>query len=200
MADAPSLSPCEASRPCVRDASDGGPPSRLRIVLAGPESSGKSTLAAHLATVFGVPFAPEYAREYLEAHGPRYDCDLLLRMSRGHVASQRRHVPDAAALGILDTDLLNYKIWSESVFGHCPPEILAGIDAEGDHAYLLCYPDLPWVSDPLRENPSDRDRLFALHVREIERLGRAFAIIRGVGPSRFECAERAFRMLAPILA
>ncbi len=196
MADAPSSSPCEASRRCVRDAGDVGPRSRLRIVLAGPESSGKSTLAVHLATAFDVPLAPEYAREYLEAHGPRYDYDLLLPMSRGHVASQRRHVPDTAAFGILDTDLLNYKIWSEVVFGRCHPEILAGIDAEDDHVYLLCYPDLPWIPDPLRENPSDRDRLFALHVREIERLGRAFVVIRGIGTARFECAERAFRRLA----
>lgn len=196
MAAFPSSSPCEASPPRGGGAPEGGPRARLRIVLAGPESSGKSTLAAYLATAFGVPFAPEFAREHLEAHGSRYDYDLLLALSRGHLASQRQRVPDAALLGVLDTDLLNYKIWCESVFGRCHPEILAGIDAERDHVYLLCRPDLPWEPDPLRENPADRERLFDLHVAEIERLRRPYAVIRGAGPARIACAERAFRRLA----
>ena len=54
----------------------------LRVVLTGPECTGKSTLTAHLACRFGIPSAMEYARMVLEARGPAYDYGLLAEMAR----------------------------------------------------------------------------------------------------------------------
>ena len=48
------------------------PPKLLRVSLTGPESTGKSTLAARLAAHYGTAFAPEFAREYLADVGPHY--------------------------------------------------------------------------------------------------------------------------------
>ncbi len=169
----------------------------IRLVLTGPESTGKTALTLHLARHLGVPHALEYARVYLEQHGPRYDYDLLLPMSRGHLAYQREHVPDETPLGVLDTDLLNYKVWCEVVFGRCHPEILAALAQEQSHVYLLCYPDLPWESDPLREHPHAREMLFERHRRAIEEQGRRYEVIRGLGPAREVAAEAAaLRLLA----
>jgi NadR type nicotinamide-nucleotide adenylyltransferase len=168
----------------------------LRIVLAGPESSGKSLLTEHLARRFRVPFALEYARYYLETHGAAYDYDLLLPMSRQHLAYQRLHVPESAPLGVLDTDLINYKIWCEVAYGRCHPEIVEAMERETNHVYLLCAPDLPWQYDPLREHPRARDMLFDRHVRELERLGRPYEVVRGEKEAHFACAEAAFRRLA----
>ncbi len=42
------------------------------ITVVGPESSGKTTLARQLAQFSGVPWVPEYAREYLESNGRTY--------------------------------------------------------------------------------------------------------------------------------
>ncbi len=165
----------------------------MRIVLTGAECSAKSTLTRELGERLGLPYALEYARFYLEEHGPDYDYDLLKKMARLHREYQRGQVPPDALLGIFDTDLINYKIWAEEVFGKCPPEIEQGIEEEEDHVYLLCAPDLPWEPDPLRENPTDRDRLFELHRREIKRLGRRYEIIRGTGDTRLACAETALR-------
>lgn len=171
-------------------------PPTLRIVLAGPESTGKSRLAAHLAKRYGVPCAQEYARIYLEANGPEYDFALLRQLAGDHLAHQARCVPRTAPLGILDTDLLNYKIWCEVVFGRCHPEILEGLARETGHVYLLCAPDVPWTPDPLRENPHDRPALFERLRREIERLGRPYGVVAGLGRARYRHAEAAFEKLA----
>ncbi len=168
---------------------------KKRIVLAGPESTGKSCLTAHLAERFGVPYAMEYARIYLEQHGPAYDYDLLLPLSREHVAYQRSRVPDDAPVGLLDTDLINYKIWCEVAYGRCHPEILEAIEQETDHVYILCYPDLPWEPDPLREHPQERLMLFERHLQEIKRLGRRCIVISGEGRERYQRAEEAFSSL-----
>ena len=166
-------------------------PLQVRLVLNGPESTGKSVLTPHLARYLKAPFALEYARFYLEKHGPAYDYDLLLTMCLSHLAFQAAHVPAQDPLGVLDTDLINYKIWCEVAYGRCHPEILAALEREQHHRYLLCYPDLPWEPDPLREHPHARMMLFERHRLEIEQLGRPYEVIRGSGPARFAAAEAA---------
>ena len=37
-----------------------------KIIITGPESSGKTTLCNALSKHFNLPFSKEYAREYLE--------------------------------------------------------------------------------------------------------------------------------------
>lgn len=167
----------------------------LRVVLTGPESTGKSSLTAHLAQKFRVPCAMEYARIFLEAKGAAYDYALLRELAAGHVAYQREQVAATEPLGVLDTDLINYKLWCEVVFGHCHPEILAALERETNHVYLVCAPDVPWTPDPLRENPHDRPALFERHLREIERLHRPYVIIEGLGHVRYDQAEAAFQKL-----
>jgi len=163
----------------------------LRIVLTGAESSGKSTLAQQLGERAHLPFALEYARLYLEDHGPDYELETLLTMSREHRAYQKECVPDDAPIGLFDTDLINYKIWAEEVFGACPAEIQEALEQEENHIYLLCAPDLPWEPDPLRENPTDRERLFQRHLAEIKALGRPYKVIRGLDDARLARAETA---------
>ena len=168
-----------------------------RIVITGPESTGKSAITTYLARRLDVPFADEYARIFLQKNGPEYDYDLLLEMSRQHRKYQNRHVPPNAALGLLDTDLTNYEIWCREVFGKCHDEILSGVKDEKGHVYLLCSPDLPWEADPLREHPEDRERLFDQHKTLLEKLNRPYLIIQGNGRERFEAAEQAaLRLIA----
>ena len=44
-----------------------------KIVAIGPESTGKSTLCQQLAQHFNTTWCPEYAREYLNQNGVKYD-------------------------------------------------------------------------------------------------------------------------------
>ncbi|MEN8189897.1 MAG: ATP-binding protein [Thermodesulfobacteriota bacterium] len=167
----------------------------MRIIISGAESSGKSTLTRHLGELFGLPYALEFARFYLEEHGPEYDLELLEKMSLLHLDYQRRQVMPDTPTGIFDTDLINYKIWAEKVFGSVPRKILAGMEKERDHSYLLCEPDLVWEPDPLRENPHDRQEIFQLHLDEVIRLGRPYELVSGTGKTRLENGEAALRRL-----
>lgn len=57
-----------------------------RILILGPESTGKSTLAEDLANHFGEPWVPEYAREYLEQINRPYQFKDLAEIGKGQVA------------------------------------------------------------------------------------------------------------------
>lgn len=168
---------------------------RKRIVITGPESSGKSTLAAWLAQEFEVPMATEYARIHLEKFGAKYDESIVIAMARQHLIHQQEMVPMDAPLGIFDTDLLNFKIWCDVAFSRCDASILRGIENESHHVYLVCYPDLPWVADPLREHPHERLMLYERHLAEIRKTGRAYIFIRGEGEQRKDAAREAMGKL-----
>lgn len=161
-----------------------------KIVITGPESTGKSALSKALAKYFGCVWIPEYARIFLEEHGTKYDYDLLLTMAQKHKAFQKTFLSEANSLVFLDTDLINYKVWSQVVFGRIHPWIKQESKLETDYFYLITAPDIPWKTDPLRENPSNRNEIFELHLAEVEAKKRPFAIVSGIGQSRVENAIR----------
>jgi nicotinamide riboside kinase len=162
----------------------------IPIVLTGPESTGKSALCRALSAHFQIPYVREYARWYLENLGKDYDYRRLQRLARLHKSYQQSQLPPEGPV-LLDTDLLNYYLWSQIVFGKVDAWVAAAMREEQHHRYLLTYPDLPWQPDPLRENPHDRKTLFQRHERQISSLGRPYRIIRSSGTTRLENAIRA---------
>lgn len=140
-----------------------------KIVIIGPESTGKSSLCAALAAHYGTYWVPEFAREYLTTYGMSYSFDDLLTIARGQLALEDRSSSAAIAKGktavFIDTDMYVMKVWCEFVFGRCHPWILDQIAARRYDGYLLCSIDLPWVRDDLREYPDlvSREKLFHIY-------------------------------------
>jgi NadR type nicotinamide-nucleotide adenylyltransferase len=148
-----------------------------KIVIIGPESTGKSTLCEQLAKHFKTLWCPEYAREYLLKHGKKYDYDDLLTIAKGQVAleneyikltkSRQHHSPLTTHYSpiFIDTDMYVMKVWCEFVFGKNHRYILNQIKKRKYDLYLLCNTDLPWVKDELREYPDlkTRERLYNIY-------------------------------------
>ena len=157
----------------------------LRISLTGPESTGKSTLAARLAAHYGTTFAPEFAREYLVAFGPHYTSEDLEKIARGQIAAEAQAEAQAERVVFFDSDLLVIKIWAEHAFGNCPEWILRRIDQQQYDLVLLMGVDLPWQPDPLREHPHLRQQFYDLYQRELRERMSNFAEISGGEEQRF---------------
>ena len=136
-----------------------------KIVVIGPESTGKSTLCKLLATHFKTEWCPEYAREYLLEQGTNYSYDDLLTIAKGQLALEDEYAVKLKndneinnGLLFLDTDMYVMKVWCEYVFGKCHHFILEEINHRKYDLYLLCNIDLPWVKDELREYPDEKPR------------------------------------------
>jgi NadR type nicotinamide-nucleotide adenylyltransferase len=141
-------------------------PPPKKIVVIGPESTGKSTLCAQLATKFKSLWVPEFARNYLLKLGRPYNYDDLLIIARGQLEDEDRLADQSnAAVIFVDTDMYVMKVWCEFVFGKCHPFILDEIVRRKYDAYLLCNTDLPWVADELREypDPASREALYYMY-------------------------------------
>jgi len=165
----------------------------VRISLTGPESAGKSTLAAQLAAHYATEFVSEYARHYLETHGPRYTLPDLEAIAYGQLAAEKAAASRAPDLLFCDTDLLVIKIWAENAFGTCPGWVLAELARPRYALTLLLAPDLPWTPDPLREhpNPAQRWQFYELYRAELVQRGWPFAEISGPPAERFAQAQAA---------
>ena len=139
-----------------------------KVVVIGPESTGKSTLCTQLATRHHTMWCPEYAREYLLKKGTNYTYDDLLIIAKGQVALEEQTMQQAKTNGksivFVDTDMYVMKVWCEFVFGKCHPYILDKITAQKTSLYLLCNIDLPWVKDELREYPDLETRVKLYHI------------------------------------
>ena len=146
----------------------------LKIIVIGPESSGKTTLCNELSKHFNLPFSKEYAREYLEKLNSNYTQDDLLKIAKGQLQTEN-------GLQLLDTDLITLKIWSEYKFGSCDNWILTQIEKQKieNRFYLLCSPDIPWQADKQRENPNDREELFKIYKQELDELEHTYFIVDG---------------------
>lgn len=152
-----------------------------KIVVIGPESTGKSTLSAALAQGLNTLWVPEYARSYLEQKGGHYQYEDLLAIAKGQLECEHQLAQEAKNFLICDTDLYVLKVWSEHKYGKTDPFILHNIARQKYDAYILCGIDMPWEADPLREHPDEAMRryFFALYKDIVVQSGLPFVIVSG---------------------
>lgn len=165
-----------------------------KVVLTGPESTGKTTLANHLSQIFEVGSVEEYARKYLEQLDRPYTQSDLKEIAQGQILAENEQKRSSDKL-ICDTDLLTIKVWSEFKYASCDPWIIEQLKKRMPDLYLICYPDLEWQFDPQRENPNDVKELFEIYLAEVKKLKVSYEIIQGKGESRFKRAEEALRKI-----
>ncbi len=177
-----------------------------KIVVIGPESTGKSTLCEQLSVHYGTDWCREYAREYLLKNGTDYSFDDLLTIAKGQLqledeATRQVYgntIPAAKkasdrSLLFIDTDMYVMKVWCEFVFGKCHRWILDQIVERKYDLYLLCNTDLPWVKDELREYPDfeSRQKLYTIYKDILINQSVPWADISGSYEQRFEKARAA---------
>ena len=150
-----------------------------KIVVIGPESTGKSTLCERLAAHYNTLWVKEYAREYLLKNGTDYTFENLSDVAKGQLAGEEEGLKlmneklknDNITSDIplfIDTDMIVMKVWCEFVFDKCHNWILNEIVERKYDLYLLGNIDAPWVKDELREYPDlpVRERLYK-HYKDI---------------------------------
>ncbi|MEM7572461.1 MAG: ATP-binding protein [Bacteroidota bacterium] len=150
----------------------------IRILITGPESSGKTTLAQALAQELAGTYHAEYARTYLEQRGGAYEREDLDTMLREQTDQRTRQL---GKTNIFDTSALTYYQWSLVKYGKVSHYISEQMAKTRCDFALLCVPDLPWAPDPLRESPDyvERMNLFCTSAGLLLQQQQRFGIIQG---------------------
>jgi NadR type nicotinamide-nucleotide adenylyltransferase len=168
----------------------------IRVVITGPESTGKSTLAAQLAEHYHTVFIPEYAREYVEGLERPYTYDDVVRIAERQVREESEFSAKANGLLFYDTYLIITKVWFQIVFKRIPEWIDEKLRYHHIDLFLLCNTDIPWYPDRVRENGGEmREKLFFIYQQEIEHYHYPCFIISGEGDTRLQQGIRAIDSL-----
>ena len=171
------------------------PSSCVKVVLFGPESTGKTTLSKQLANHYNTEWVPEYARQYLQKkwddHKATCAPEDIIPIAYGQIESENTLALKAREVLICDTDLLETKVYSEVYFsGSCDP-ILETFALQNTYdLYFLTDIDVPWVGDDLRDKPLERKQMFDCFEQALIRYGRPYMVLSGSKTERFNTATQ----------
>jgi len=162
-----------------------------KIVIIGPESTGKSTLCSQLAEHYKTCWCPEFAREYLKETGGKYSFHDLLNIAHGQLELEDTMLTQAKnGFYFIDTDMYVMKVWCEVVFETCHTWILKQIALRKYDLFFVCDIDLPWIKDDLREYPDleFRKKLFKMYRDLMITQKTKWSEISGTHPERLQTA------------
>ncbi|WP_067144858.1 AAA family ATPase [Pseudotamlana agarivorans] len=171
------------------------PSNVIKVVLFGPESTGKTTLSRQLARYYNSVWVPEYAREYLQNkwNNERKTCEPedLLHIAEGQMRLENQLAQKTNTVLICDTDLLETKVYSEVYYlGSCDP-ILEKYALENTYdLYFLTYIDTPWEADDLRDKPDQREAMFEAFQNELIKYNKPYVLLKGSKKQRLETAVK----------
>lgn len=165
----------------------------VKVVLFGPESTGKTTIATLLAKHYDTEWVPEYAREYLQRKWDREQltCEEkdLLPIARGQMKLENELAKKANQLLICDTDLLETKVYSEQYYGGKTHPVLDKYAVNNKYdLYLLTNIDVPWEADDLRDRPLQRREMFNAFEKALIDYDRNYVVLAGNLQSRVDRA------------
>ena len=167
----------------------------IKVVLFGPESTGKTTLSQQLARHYNSVWVPEYAREYLQDkwNNERKTCepDDLLPIAIGQMALENELAQKTESVLICDTDLLETKVYSESYYSNTCDPLLEKYAIENQYdLYFLTYIDVPWEADDLRDKPLEREHMFEAFQAALIKYDKPFVLLKGDKKDRLETAVK----------
>jgi NadR type nicotinamide-nucleotide adenylyltransferase len=163
-----------------------------RICIFGPESTGKSTLARHLADAYETAYVPEYGRIHTENFGTDVTTQDLLKIMHGHRASEKAAAKTANRLLFSDTDPLLTLVWSDMLLGTRGSALVKEVaHFEPADLYLLTDVDVPWVDDGTRYFSSTdiRKEFFGRCEEELRSRSLPYVILKGSWAERCQIAR-----------
>jgi NadR type nicotinamide-nucleotide adenylyltransferase len=165
----------------------------IKVVLFGPESTGKTTLSRQLARHYNSVWVREFARQYLQNkwNNERKTCEPsdLLPIAKGQINLENELALKANKVLICDTDLLETKVYSESYYiGSCDPVLKEFAIKNSYDLYFLTYIDVPWEADDLRDKPKQRKEMFQAFESELIKYNKPYVLLKGSKEERLKNA------------
>ena len=166
-----------------------------RIVITGPESTGKTTLSNELVMKTGGLMVPEYARSLIEKLDRPYTYEDVEHIAREQIRLRNVYSTNTSDWIFFDTDLIITKVWFEEVYRNVPDWLESEIQMNKMDLYLLCSTEPSWVQDPVRENGGERRLyLFSRYEEELKSYGFPYYIVNGLGEQRFRNALKGIHL------
>ena len=167
-----------------------------RVVLIGPESVGKSTLAEQLKTsLIQRPFLPEYGRPYevFREPGPykNHEFESIIAV---HAAHRKALLPFSGPIFVEDTDELATAVWAEMLMGKTLPSIEKKINLP--YLYLLLDPSVPFTTEETRYFDNEKRLEFFNKIKaKLDDYKASYTMIKGPWSTRNRTSKEIIKKL-----
>ncbi|MCK5815014.1 MAG: ATP-binding protein [Flavobacteriaceae bacterium] len=165
----------------------------VKVVLFGPESTGKTTLSRQLAAHYNTVWTPEFAREYLQDkwNEEQKICETsdIIPIAIGQMELENKLAQKANKILICDTDLLETKVYSEIYYDGIVDPLLNKYALKNNYdLYFLTNIDIPWKADDLRDKPNERKEMFSVFETALKKDNRPYITLSGDKKTRLKLA------------
>ncbi len=179
----------------IREQLQQHPSDIVKVVMFGPESTGKTTLSQQLARHYNTVWTPEYARDYLQDvwNNERRTCQQkdIIPIAIGQMALENDLAKKATDVLFCDTDLLETKVYSKEYYGgYVDPLLDEAARNNAYDLYFLTYIDVPWEADDLRDRPHQREEMFEAFKKVLEKKKKKYVILKGSKKERLQKAVK----------
>lgn len=139
-----------------------------KVLIAGSESCGKTTLTKALAKLYHTSWSEEvgryYAQKYLGGNETIFTDNDFARIARQQLEQDYEALRSCNRICFFDTDATITQYYSLLYMGHRNPEVEACVNPDNYDIVFLLKPDVTWVSDGQRLN-GDQEKREQLHER-----------------------------------
>lgn len=134
-----------------------------KVLIAGVESTGKSTLTKYLAKIFCTSWSEEvgryYAKKYLGGDETIFTPEDFTRIAHLQVEQDYDALRDANKVCFFDTDATITNYYSKLYLGETNKTVEQYIDPTKYDVVLFMEPDIDWVDDGMRLLSDKIDRI-----------------------------------------
>lgn len=139
-----------------------------KVLIAGSESCGKTTLTKALTKLYCTSWSEEvgryYAQRYLGGDETIFTDDDFSRIARQQLEQDYEALRNCNKICFFDTDATVTQYYSILYMGHRNADVEACINPDNYDVVFLLKPDVSWVDDGQRLN-GDQDKREKLHER-----------------------------------
>ena len=169
------------------------PSDLIKVVIFGPESTGKTTLSDQLAKHYNTFCTPEFLRDYAQKKwdNEKKACEPkdIIPIAQGQIALENKQSKKANSLLICDTNLLETKVYAEAYFEDFSNlELDKAVSEHQYDMYFLTYIDTPWEADDLRDKPNEREEMFIRFENALIKLNKPYVLLKGNKTTRMQKA------------
>ncbi len=165
----------------------------IKVCFFGPESTGKSFMAARMAEKYHSEFVPEVARELISSND--FTLEDIERIAEAHHKRVVEKSKTANRILFCDTDAITTEIYSRHYLGAVPDIVFDYQRIDTYEHYFLFDIDVPWVTDGLRDLGDRREEMFALFRDALVTRNISFTLVSGSWMEREAIIEQRVRQL-----
>ena len=164
-----------------------------KVVIVGPESTGKSVLTKRLAEHYDTDYVEEYGRDYTLVSGTdNLTNQDFINIAEGHYLNVNKALSHGNKVLFVDTEAIVTRVFGYMFLGDDFNSL--GVDSiivrQHYDLYLLLDIDAPWVDDGTRSFPEHRKEHFNLLKQEFDARNIPYVVIDGSYDERFEKATK----------